>query len=87
MATNHSVLLYGLSTCVHCRHAREFFEEQHIPFDCVYVDKLDGEERANTIAAVRKHNPRISFPTIVVDDGCCVLVGFNEDDVRKALDL
>ncbi len=81
----HSVTLYGLSTCVHCKHAREYMEKHSVLFNCVYVDRLEGEERASTLAEVRKHNPRVSFPTIVLDGGVCVLVGFKEDELSKAL--
>ncbi len=83
--SSHCVTLYGLSTCVHCRHAREFLEEHKIPFTCVYVDSLEGAERAETIAAVKKHNPRVSFPTIVIDDGAKVLIGFHESELEEAL--
>ena len=83
----HNVCLYGLSTCVHCKHACDFLEKKGIAFDCVYVDKLVGETRTETINTVRKFNPRISFPTIVVDNGAHVLVGFKEDELSKALDL
>ena len=87
MVTSHTVCLYGLSTCVHCRHAREFLEANKVIFDCVYVDRLEGEERSKTIAVVKGHNPRISFPTIVLDEGAKVLVGFKEEDLKEALEL
>lgn len=83
--SSHSVTLYGLSTCVHCRHAREFFEEHEIPFTCVYVDTLEGDERAQTIAAVKQHNPRVSFPTIVIDQGAKVLIGFHPEELEENL--
>ncbi len=85
--SDHCITLYGLSTCVHCRHAREFLEEHHIPFTCVYVDTLEGGERTQTIATVKKHNPRVSFPTIIIDNGNKVLVGFHVDEMKEALDL
>jgi glutaredoxin len=47
------------------------------------VDKLEGDERKQTIEAVKKHNPAVSFPTIVIGDD--VVVGFNKDKIDKAL--
>lgn len=83
----HKVQLFGLSTCVHCKHAREFLEENNQPFDAVYVDQLEGEERSETIKTVREYNPQLSFPTLVVDDGEEVIVGFQPDAMAKALEL
>ncbi len=81
----HMICLYGLSTCVHCRHAKEYLEANDCDFACVFVDKLEGEERAKTIAQVREHNPKLSFPTIVIDNGDTVLVGFEKAQLEKAL--
>ena len=83
----HSLLFYGLSTCIHCRHTREFLEENNISFDLVYVDKLSGNERDKAIEDVRKYNPRISFPTLVVDKGKEVIIGFRPDDIKIAMGL
>ncbi len=82
-----SVKLYALSTCVHCRHAREFLESSHVEFECVYVDKLEGEEKQHTLDQVREYNPRVSFPTMVVNGGDTVIVGFKKDDIIKTLHL
>jgi glutaredoxin-like protein NrdH len=49
------------------------------------VDLLQGEERQQAIAEVRKLNQRLSFPTIVI--GETVIVGNKEDEIRKALGL
>lgn len=79
------VILYALSTCVHCRHTREFLEENHINFDCTYVDKLEGDEQKQVLEKVREVNPRLSFPTMIVGSGHTVVVGFNPDAIKEAL--
>jgi glutaredoxin-like protein NrdH len=38
------------------------------------------------MAVVRKWNPSVSFPTIVVNDTRCI-IGFREDEIREALDI
>ena len=76
--------LYTLSTCVHCHATKRFLKEHNIDYDYVDVDTLDGGERDK----VRKDVMKISggrFPTIIV--GKKVLVGFEEDKLRKALGL
>lgn len=87
VTTQHTVTLYGLSTCIHCRHAIEFLEQSGVNFDRIYVDQLEGEERAEILSIVKSYNPRISFPTIVVDDGKYVIVGFQPNEIREALEL
>ena len=78
------IKVYALSTCVHCKHAKEFLEEKHIPYDCVHVDYLTGEERAKMMDIVRKLNPALSFPTIVIGDK--VIVGFRRDELLTMLE-
>lgn len=80
-----SVLLYALSTCIHCRHAREFLENNNITFDCTYVDKLDGDPRKAALDKVRDLNPRLSFPTMLIEPRGVVVVGFNPEAIKEAL--
>jgi glutaredoxin-like protein NrdH len=77
------IKVYALSTCIHCKHAKEFLTEQQIPYDCVFVDQLTAEERKTVMDVVRKLNPSLSFPTIVIGDK--VIVGFHRDELEKAL--
>lgn len=77
------VKVYALSTCVHCRQAKEFLDTQDIDYDCVHVDLLTGDERKAAVEEVRKHNPSVSFPTIVIGDR--VIVGFRRDEILAAI--
>lgn len=81
--SNNDVFLYALSTCVHCKKAKEYLEEKGVNYDVCYVDRLAGKEREDAISAVKKHNPALSFPTIVIGDD--VIVGFNENAINSAL--
>lgn len=82
----HQVLLYALSTCIWCRKARQFLEEEKVGFDYVYVDLLEGEERQAAEQEVRRWNPAKSFPTLVIDDAQCI-VGYKPDALREQLEL
>lgn len=82
----HSVVFYGLSTCIHCRHAREFLEKHAVPFELHYVDLAEGDERAELLSKVKAYNPAISFPTIVIDGNDCI-VGFRPEAMEEALGL
>lgn len=78
------IVLFALSTCQWCRKTRLLLEELEVDFSYIYVDLLEGEERSEIIEEVKKYNPQLSFPTLVLDDGD-VIVGFNEEGIREAL--
>lgn len=80
-----AVLLYALSTCIHCRHTREFLEKNKIEFNCTYIDKLEGEARNDALEKVREVNPRMSFPTMLIGPEHVVVVGFNPEAIIEAL--
>ena len=79
-----AIKVYALSTCVHCKHAKEYLDDHHIAYECVHVDFLTGEERNTIMAVVRKINPSLSFPTIVI--GNKVIVGFRQEEIEQAID-
>jgi glutaredoxin-like protein NrdH len=85
MDTQKPVKLFTLSTCSHCKAAKELMKELGVRYECTDVDLLQGEERQQTISEIRKINQRLSFPTIVIGD--TVIVGNNPDEIRKALGL
>jgi glutaredoxin len=60
-------------------------DECNIEYDYEDVDLLKGEERKNAIEEIKKYNPNLSFPTIIIGD--TVIVGFKEKDIREALGL
>lgn len=78
-----NVSVYALSTCIHCKNAKKYLDECGIKYNCIFVDRLKGQDRKDTIAQVKGHNPAVSFPTIVIDDS--VVIGFNKEKIDKAL--
>jgi glutaredoxin-like protein NrdH len=79
------ILIYTLSTCVHCKAAKKLLNECAVEYEFIDVDLLSGEERTAILADVRKLNPDCSFPTIIIGDQ--VIVGFRENEIRIALGL
>ena len=79
------VKMYTLSTCHHCKAAKKFLASCGVEFEFTDVDLLSGAEREAVLAEVRRLNPECSFPTIVIGDQ--VVVGNNEEKIRKALGL
>lgn len=79
------VRMFTLSTCSHCKAAKQFMKDHAIATLCTDVDLLTGEERKAAIEEVKKLNPACSFPTILI--GGRIIVGFNEEVLREALGL
>ncbi len=77
------IKLYALSTCIHCKHTKAYLDECGSQYECIFVDKLEGEERKKVIEEVKKLNPAVSFPTMVINGQ--VIVGFNKEKIDKAL--
>ncbi len=80
-----AVKLYSLSTCIHCKDAKNFFNQCKIYTDCVDVDKLSMEQRKNLLEEIKQLNPECTFPTIVI--GKKVIVGFKKDELKEILGI
>ena len=78
-----NVKVYALSTCGHCRAAKKLLDELGVEPETIDVDLLEEEERRQALDEVRKINPLISFPTIIIGEE--VVVGNRENLIRKAL--
>ncbi|MGC8838833.1 MAG: glutaredoxin family protein [Anaerolineae bacterium] len=82
----HKVKLYALSTCAWCRKTKRFFNLHNVDYEFVDVDLLGPVERQQVLEEVARWNPRLSFPTVVVDDRE-VVVGYDEVRLREVLGL
>lgn len=82
----HSLLLFALSTCIHCKHAKEFLNSHNVNYDLVHVDLLTGKERFSVVDEIAQYNPSVSFPTLVVDGGKQVIIGFKVDKYEGLVD-
>jgi glutaredoxin-like protein NrdH len=83
--SNLSIQVYSLSTCSHCRAAKQLLNDCTVKYDFTDVDLFTGDERKAILEDVRKFNPKCSFPTIIIGDK--VIVGFKEKEIREALGL
>lgn len=82
---NTNAILYGLSTCSHCKSTRKLLSECNVEFNYIEVDDLEGEERKAVLEEIKKMNPRCSFPTIKIND--TVIVGYKEKEIKEALGI
>ncbi len=80
------VMLFTLSTCVWCKKMKAFLGRMNVGYQYIDVDLLEGEEREKALDELKRHNPRCSFPSLIVNDNLCV-VGYNEPAIEEALGL
>ncbi len=76
------LFLFTLSTCIWCRKTKALLQELSVTYKYVDIDLLEGADRTEAVAELRKYNPKGSFPTILVDGGATVILGFDETKLR-----
>jgi len=81
-----NIKIYALSTCPWCKKTKDFLNSSGIEYSFEDVDLLTGEEREKTVEIVKKWNPNLSFPVLVINDSRCI-VGFKESEIKEALKL
>ena len=82
---NKVPILLALSTCPRCRGMKEFLRKNGIAAAIVDVDLLPKKEKRENLDFLRRVNPRVSFPTLVVGDQA--VIGEDYDSVREVLGL
>jgi glutaredoxin len=79
---------YFISTCGWCKKTKRLLDENQVDYEYEYLDLLTPTEKARALSEVSQHNPRKSFPTVVVqNDHTEVVIGFKEDRLREVLGL
>jgi len=62
---------------------KKFLDEYRIKYEITEVDLLDSGEQWLMSKEVRKYNPAVTYPTLVVEE---VILGLDEEAIKKALD-
>jgi glutaredoxin-like protein NrdH len=78
---NGNIVIYALSTCMWCRMTKALLKEIGVAYSFVDVDTLEGAEKDQAKAAIKRWNPSGSYPTIVIDDRE-VISGYDEEEIR-----
>ncbi|MDD3986110.1 MAG: glutaredoxin family protein [Methanobacterium sp.] len=79
------LVLFALSTCGWCKKTRELIEELNAAYEYIYVDLIQGKEREEVVEMLKKWNPQVSFPTLVIDD-MKIIIGFKEDEIKELIE-
>jgi len=76
------VTLYTLSTCPVCKKIRKYLDDNRIMYALIEVDSLDGSEQWAATKELSRHNPQVSYPTVVIED---VVLGYDIDSLKAKL--
>lgn len=75
-----TVKVYGTPTCPYCRQTKEFLKKNNIEFED--IDVSSNQQQAQQM---RDKTGQMSVP--VIDIGGQVIVGFNPQELRNALNI
>lgn len=75
-----NVKIYTSPTCVYCRMAKEYFNKNNINYEEFDVTK---DEKARLEMVAKSH--QLGVPVIEINDR--IIVGFNREEIDKALGL
>jgi glutaredoxin-like protein NrdH len=81
----HEVKIFTLSTCGWCKKTKELLKALDIEYEYVDVDTLTGDDIVKVSEEVKKYNPYRTYPTIVIDKGKHVILGFNDKEIKEKL--
>lgn len=76
------ISIYALSTCVWCKKTKKLLNSLGIAYDYVDVDLLAKDLADEAEKEIKQWNPKINFPTTVVDNKRCI-VGFKEKELKE----
>ena len=77
------VILYALSTCIWCRKTKGLLDDLGLKYSYIDMDLLTGTDQDNAYMEMEKYNPDANFPTVVINNGESVIIGFKEKDIKN----
>ena len=80
------ITLYALSTCGWCQKTKGLLKDMGVGYQYVDVDHLKEDDRKEALEKIKAHNPKCSFPTMVINNDRCI-VGFKEEETKEALGI
>lgn len=86
MSEKKKTILFALSTCPACKKTKELLNRLRVDYLCLDLDTIDIESRNRLLEEVRRFNPKETFPTLVINGGERVVVGYSEEEIKKAFD-
>ena len=80
------IMVFALSTCFWCEKVKDLLNELNLEYGYVEFDLLAGQDQKEAYDEISKYNPNISFPTVVVNNGEKIIIGFDETEIKNLAD-
>ena len=81
----HQIKIFTLSTCGWCKKTKKLLDSLDVRYEYIDVDKIFGDELEEVTEELEKYNPWSSYPTMIIDGGKQVIIGYKEDQIREVL--
>ncbi len=79
------VKVFTISTCGWCKKVKNLLKSLDVEYEYVDIDQVEGEEKKKIREELKKYNSKMSCPTLVIDEGEEIIIGFKKDKIREAL--
>nr|AGF93419.1 ferredoxin-thioredoxin reductase [uncultured organism] len=79
----HDLKMFAISTCGWCKKTRALLDELDVEYRLYEMDRLEGKEREEAESELKDYNPKMNVPTLVIDDGEKVIVGYEVEEIRE----
>ncbi len=81
-----NVKIFTISTCAWCKKVKDLLKSLDVQYEYVDIDLVEGDEREEVKEELKQYNSKLSCPTLVIDGGEEVIIGFKEDEIREVLE-
>lgn len=81
----HDIKLFAISTCPWCKKVKSLLKSLDIEYEYVDIDELSGDKKKKAHEKIKEHNPQLNVPTLVIDGGDEVIVGYKKDKIQGVL--
>lgn len=82
---DRDVKVFTISTCGWCKKVKELLKSLDVEYEYIDIDQVEGEKKKEIKDELKQYNSKMSCPTIVIDEGEKVIVGFKEDEIKEVL--
>ncbi len=82
----HDVKIFTISTCGWCKKVKKLLKELDVKYRYVDIDTIEGDKSKEIRDELKEYNPNISTPTMVIDKGEEVIIGYQKDRIKEVLE-
>lgn len=79
------IRLVTLSTCFFCNTVKRMLDDAGFNYSYTDLDLLPEEARNEQLAEIKKFNPKVSFPIVII--GNIAIVGYQEERIKEELGI